>query len=502
MNLSKSRYCKGIQCPKMLWMDVNMPEQFDQSVMDKARLETGTAVGDLAMGYFGQFAEVLFSRSKVKMIAETRRLLNAKTNVIAEGAFSFKDNFCIADILRLVQDGYELIEVKSSAYSAGLGAEKVKAIYLDDMAYQTYVLTHCGLKIQKVCIMQLNRDYVSLGDLDIQKLFVLTDCTEQVFEMQQCIAANIERIKATIAQLGEPNITIGSRCNNPYECGYKGWCFRNLPSNNVFEIGWGMLGSKKDEAYNAGLITFDDVLNRGIMLSEKQSRQVATAVQNLSPYIDVEAVSAFLSKIKYPLYYLDFETCQQPVPLWDDTSPYEQIPFQYSLHIQDEPCISASHREFLAKEGIDPRRPLAERLCMDIPPIGACVLAYNMSFEKGCIKALAQLFPDFEEHLMGIHNQVIDLAEPFQSGAYYCREMGGSYSIKTVLPAMCPNDSALDYHALNLVHNGNEAMDAFSGLHTKSPEVIAETRAALLAYCKLDTLAMVKILEKLYRVVS
>jgi hypothetical protein len=103
---------------------------------------------------------------------------------------------------------------------------------------------------------------------------------------------------------------------------------------------------------------------------------------------------------------------------------------------------------------------------------------------------------------MGIHNQVIDLAEPFQSGAYYCREMGGSYSIKTVLPAMCPNDSALDYHALNLVHNGNEAMDAFSGLHTKSPEVIAETRAALLAYCKLDTLAMVKILEKLYRVVS
>jgi hypothetical protein len=125
-------------------------------------------------------------------------------------------------------------------------------------------------------------------------------------------------------------------------------------------------------------------------------------------------------------------------------------------------------------------------------------MAYNTSFEKARIKELALLFPNLAGHLLSIGNNMIDLAEPFRSGTYYCREMGGSYSIKSVLPALCPNDPELDYQALNFIHNGNEAMDAYSSLHTKPPEQIAEIRAALLAYCKLDTLAMVKILEKLY----
>ncbi|MCL2142183.1 MAG: DUF2779 domain-containing protein, partial [Methanimicrococcus sp.] len=157
------------------------------------------------------------------------------------------------------------------------------------------------------------------------------------------------------------------------------------------------------------------------------------------------------------------------------------------------------HKEFLAKEGIDPRRPLADHLCADIPK-NACVIAYNMAFEKGRIKELAALFPDLSDHLMSIHDNMIDLIIPFQSGAYYCKEMGGSYSIKSVLPALCPNDPKLDYNALNLIHNGSDAMNAYAALVNKSPEEIAKIRAALLAYCRLDTLAMVKILEKLYDV--
>lgn len=157
------------------------------------------------------------------------------------------------------------------------------------------------------------------------------------------------------------------------------------------------------------------------------------------------------------------------------------------------------HKEFLGREGIDPRRSLAERLCAVIP-MNACVMAYNISFEKKQTKGLACLFFDLTEHLMGIHDHMLDLMIPFQSGAYYRREMGGSYSIKKVLPALCPDDPELDYHALNLVHNGEEAMTAYASLHEKPPEEIAEILAALLAYCRLDTLAMVKILEKLYAV--
>jgi len=155
------------------------------------------------------------------------------------------------------------------------------------------------------------------------------------------------------------------------------------------------------------------------------------------------------------------------------------------------------HREFLAEEGKDPRRELAQRLCADIPK-NVCVLAYNMGFEKGRIKELAKLFDDLSAHLMKIHDNIKDLMQPFQKRAYYCREMGGSYSIKQVLPALCPDEAELDYHALDLIHNGEDAMTAYTELPGKSPEERRRIRAALLAYCRLDTLAMVKILERLF----
>jgi len=499
MNLSKTRYCKGIQCPKILWMDKNMPDMFDQSVMDETRLSVGNEVGDLAMGFFGDFTEVPYSKDFAEMTETTKRLLSVGTPVIAEATFACEGSACMVDILRASESGYEIIEVKSSTGSVGDGVEQVKPIYLHDMAYQVYVLTHCGIDITGVYIMQLNRDYVRHGELNIQELFAMTDCTGRVMDMQSDIPANISAIRSAAEQTDEPIIEIGNACNSPYECGYKKWCYRHLPKNTVFDIGWSMWGSKKDDAYNAGIVTFEDILEKGVGLSWKQRRQVETVVNDLPPQIDGGAIRAFLSTVRYPLYHLDFETYQQAIPQWDDVSPYAQIPFQYSLHIQNEPCGETKHVEFLADEGKDPRRPLAERLCADIP-MNACVLAYNMSFEKGRIKVLAGLFPDLASHLMNLHENMIDLANPFQSGAYYNREMGGSYSIKSVLPALIPNDPELDYNALNLIQNGSDAMDAFASLHKRTGDEITEIRKALLAYCRLDTLAMVRILEKLYEI--
>jgi len=494
MNLTKSKYCTGLQCPKILWLEKNMPEQFDQSTVDKGRIEIDNAVGNLAKGYFGAFTEVPFSWNKTEMIDETRRLLDAGTNVIAEASFSHKNNFCCVDILLKVKGGFELIEVKSSSASADDEPDDIEPIYFDDMAYQYYVVTKSGLKVKKVSIMQLNKNYVRLGKLDLQELFVLTDCTGHILDMQDELPENIAYIIDMAKQSVEPEVLIGSGCDG---CGFKKWCFRKLPPNNVFEIGWRMRSTKKDELYSAGIVSFEDILEGGIKLSEKQNRQVEAATRNLPPHINKDEIAAFLSTIKYPLYHLDFETYQQAIPLWDNVSPYMQIPFQYSLHIQDMPCGPVIHKEFLAKEGADTRRLLAERLCADIP-INVCVMAYNMSFEKSQIKGMARLFPDLAGHLMNIHDHMIDLMAPFQSGAYYCREMGGSYSIKKVLPALCSGDPELDYEALNHVHNGNEAMAVYASLHEKSAKEIDETRIALLAYCRLDTLAMVKILEKLY----
>ena len=496
MNLSKSKYCKGIQCPKILWMDKNKPELFDESVVNEALLNTGQQIGDLAMAYFGEFSEVTFTFDKAAMLAETERLLAAGTKVIAEASFSYDGNFCMVDILRAIPGGYELIEVKGSTGRAGDGPKEAKPIYLHDMAYQAYVLTGFGLQIKKVCLMQLNKDYIRKGDLDIQNLFVLSDCTDTIFQMKNDVPGRIEEIKAAATEQTEPTIDIGSHCDNPYECGYKGWCFRHLPKHNVFDIGWSMWGSKKEEAYKSGFISFQDVVNNGVKLSEKQALQVNTVLNNLPPKIDKTAIHNFLSTLRYPLYHLDFETFQQAIPMWDNVSPYMQIPFQYSIHVQSKPCGEGVHKEFLAKEGQDPREAFAKQLCMDVPK-DACVLAYNMSFEKTCIKNLAKQFPSHASHLMSIHDNMVDLAAPFRSGAYYCREMGGSFSIKSVLPALCPNDPELDYKALDLIQDGGDAMTAYASLHEKTQSEIEEIRKALLAYCKLDTLAMTKILDVL-----
>ena len=500
MNLSKSKYVAGMQCPKILWMDKNMPEQ--KAKKDNSRVVIGNMVGDVAMSYFGDYTEVVFDRKNMNgMIEETQRLLNANTEVIAEASFSHQGNFCSVDLLRKLDDGYEIFEVKSSSATADSDPRKVEQQYLDDMAYQYYVLTNCGLDIKKVSLMVINKNYVRHGQLDLQQLFVLIDCTEQVQDMQGTIAGNIREIKTITTSNEEPLCQIGSRCDKPYECAYKDWCFRNLPEHNVYDIGWSLWGSKKDEAYQAGHVTFADVLNSQIIpLKDSQLMQVQTVVQNLPPHIEVDAIRQFLQTLTYPLYHFDFETYQQVIPLFDGVRPYQVIPFQYSIHIQETPGADPTHKEFLAKEGVDARRELSERLCADIPR-NVCVLAYYASFERSRIREMAAEFPDLAGHLLQIEANILDLADPFKDGHYYCREMGGSYSIKSVLPALCPDDPELDYNSLSLIQNGGDAMNAYASLHEKSPEEVQEIRAALLAYCRLDTLAMVKVLEKLYGMV-
>ena len=232
--------------------------------------------------------------------------------------------------------------------------------------------------------------------------------------------------------------------------------------------------------------------NKKPKLNENQMRQVETALYHKPDEIDVDAIKDFLGTLSYPIYHLDFETFQMAVPEWEGCRPYEQIPFQYSLHIEYEDG-KLEHKEFLAKEGTDPRRALAESLCNDIP-MDVCGLAYNMSFERRVIWGLSEQYPDLAEHLLNIRENIHDLMVPFQKQHYYTEAMQGSYSIKYVLPALCPGDPELDYHNLDQVHNGSEASAAFADMANHTPKEIAELRANLLKYCGLDTYAMVKVL--------
>ena len=254
--------------------------------------------------------------------------------------------------------------------------------------------------------------------------------------------------------------------------------------------------SKKIEYYRKGIVSFADLSREAGIKNEKQLRQIAHVLSEQGDEIDRGSNRAFLAKLSYPLYFLDFETVQPVSPRYIGTKPYAQIPFQYSLHIIEREGGALQHREFLAEPGTDPRRALAEQLCADVP-MGACVTAYNKAFECTRLKELAETFPDLAAHLLNIRDNIVDLLVPFQSGWYYNRAMGGSFSIKSVLPALFPDDPALDYHILDEIHNGSEAMTAWPSMEHMSPEDRARTRQNLLEYCKLDTFAMVKVWEKL-----
>ena len=257
--------------------------------------------------------------------------------------------------------------------------------------------------------------------------------------------------------------------------------------------------TSKIKLYREGKVSYEDLLDTNI--NSKYKQQIEFELNNLEPYINKDNIKEELDSYYYPIYYLDFESYQVAVPEYDNTNPYMQMPFQYSLHYRLSEDGELLHKEFLSESNIDPRRKLAETLVSDIPK-DSCVLAYNMAFEKMIIKHLASIYPDLEEHLMNIHDHIKDLIVPFKNRDYYCKDMLGSFSIKYVLPALFPNDPTLDYHNLNLVHKGDEASRSFLSLRNLNDDDKKTLREALLRYCELDTYAMVKIHDKLKSIIE
>lgn len=487
LHLSKSKYCNAVQCPKMLWMQMNRPELFDDAVMNQTVLDNGSEVGDLAMGLFGEYVEVPFDNDLGKMIKKTEELLEAGTPTICEASFIYEGLFCSVDILRnLGGNRFELYEVKSST--------SVHDIYYHDVAFQYFVLTKLGYEVTKACLVHVNKEYIRHGELDIQELFRINDITDDVRARFAEVNSNLDFFSRYLDTVDEPERLLGEYCFKPYPCGFYKYCSKELPQPNVFQLA-GIHLSKKMEFYREGRVSFD-ALSNDKNINGKCMLQIEHEINDLPPLIDRRSITAFMRGLSYPIYFLDFESFQPAIPLYENSKPFEQIVFQYSLHYIEQEGGSLHHKEYLAEPGEDPRRGLAEQLCSDIPK-DVCVTAYNMGFEKGRIKGLAQLYPDLADHLMNIHDHIVDLMIPFRNKDYYCKAMQGSYSIKYVLPALFPDDPALDYHNLEGIHHGGEASAAFSNMQYMPPDQLKKTRHNLLKYCELDTYAMVKVWEKL-----
>ncbi len=490
MNMSKSKYCRGIQCEKILWLEKNRPDLIGKK--DESRMKTGQNVGEIAKGIFGDYTDIAYDKDMAKRVEMTKDALDDGSEIITEASFLFDDNFCSVDILKNLSDGVEIYEVKSST--------EIKDVYLDDISYQYFVLEKCNLNVKKAAIVYINNEYIRGDELDLNQLFRIEDITDIARQKQDEIKSNIDAIRDFMQNhgpLSEPSSEIDMHCFNPYECEFWDYCTRDLPKPNVFDI-HGMWKSKKIEKYHEGKVSFEDLKNE--KLNPKYLQQIDFEINGREPKINMQAICDVLDSLKYPLYFIDYETCQHAIPEFPKTKPYQQIPFQYSLHIIRNEGGPLEHREFLADENDENMiRTFAESMIGDMDGDGS-VIVYNKAFESSRNREIGEMYPEYKSEMERFNSNIVDLMVPFKSRDYYTKEMKGSYSIKYVLPALYPDDPDLDYHALPVVHNGGEASAAFLTLKDKTADEREEIRHGLLEYCKLDTLAMVKIWEKFRQV--
>ncbi|WP_083568595.1 DUF2779 domain-containing protein [Arcobacter sp. LA11] len=494
MNLSKSLYTKGIQCPKALWLKKYKKEVLtppDETAL--ARFETGNVVGDLACELFQNGVEIPYTTNFDEMIDQTTKHINDGIKYIYEATFNFNGILVLVDVLEIHENNVvSIYEVKSSS--------SVKDIYVHDTSIQYYVLKQLGFLIKTANVVHINSSYVRGNTLELDKLFTIADVTDEVVALQENIPTILKEFEIVLEdKINEPNIDIGKHCHNPYVCDAKDYCWkiqRAIPEYSIFNIF--NLGSKKQvELYTEGITKIEDIPD-DFAMTENQ-KQAVENYKSKETFINKEKIKEFVDTLTYPIYHLDFETFQQAIPEFKGISPYQQIPFQYSLHIEYADG-TLEHKEYLAKDGIDPRIEIAKRLCSDIPN-DVTVLAYNMSFEKGVIKRLASLYPELSIHLLSINENMKDLMIPFQKKYYVTPSMNGSYSIKYVLPALVP-EFAKAYKELDGVQNGSQAMNAFANISKMEEGEKQKMRNSLIEYCKLDTLAMVKVLEKLKEVIK
>ncbi len=486
--LSKSTFLKGLQCHKALWLNRYQPKLRDEiSAEQEAIFQRGHDVGKLARDLFPGGADSSpVNRDYAGAVKRTAELIESGEKVIYEAAFLYNGVLCLGDILVKGRGGWKLYEVKSST--------GVKDVYLPDAAVQYYIMTGCGITLTDVSIVYLNNQYVRQGDLDLNQLFTVESFLDKVEGMQAQIAEQVDELNKILSSKQVPDIEIGPHCSDPYDCDFLGHCWEHVPSPSVFDINR-LTTEKKFELYRSGIVKFEDI-PEDYPLNNRQQIQVDAQVLG-KKHIDKQEIARFLELLTYPHYYMDFETFMPAVPLFDNARPYQQIPFQFCVYRLGAEGAEPDLREFLADAGSDPREAFIHALIEATPAPGPIVV-YNKAFEATRIAELVGDFPKYEVELTDRQERLVDLLEPFAKGHYYAPSMGGSASIKVVLPALVKD---LSYNGLPL-SDGGMAMQAYEHLWVeKDAGRVKEIRDQLLEYCKMDTYGMVRIVEELGMIV-
>ena len=488
--LSKSKLVAYRQCPKRLWLEVHRPDLQEDSAGAQARFAAGNEVGDIARRLFDPKSKgVLLEPYEVGFeasFAQTRTLLQT-TQPIFEAGFQANGVRAFADVMLPVRTrgklAWKMVEVKSSS--------SVKDYHIDDAAIQMFAARAEGVALHSASIAHIDSSWVYQGGGAYDGLLTQVDVTEEAAGRQGDVAAWLGGAQKVVASRAEPKIAMGRHCNDPFECGFANYCQGLVPAakHPITQLPGSLKKALQALIQEKGLTELGDIPEEH--LNEKQ-RRVRTAALSGKTFFNHKGARAALEAHKLPAYFMDFETINFAVPIWKGTRPYQQIPFQFSVH-----RISRSgkleHHGFLDLSGKDPSRAFAKALINAVGTVGP-VFSYNASFEVKRIQELAGRFPRMAKALQALATRVVDLL-PITRDHYYHPAQMGSWSIKAVLPAMFPRDRALDYASLEGVQDGGMAMEAYA--EALRPETTAdrkhEIHRQLTAYCALDTLALVKL---------
>lgn len=485
--LSKSDYLRFLQCPRHLWLFKNRKgkvEQTELSLSSKRTIEEGNEVESYARLLFpnGKLAEGLYEEAH----NATKTLLDSGEKTIFQATVIVEGLLVMADILEYDEDNqYWIInEVKS--------ATEVDDDHISDTCFQKIAFEKAGFSIGRINLIHINNEYVRKGEIKPKELFNVEDISEQVKEIEPETKDSISIALKVASQDNEPMPKIVKQCNRNKvkQCPFIPHCWKNLPEYSIYDLN--RISEKKLVQLldsNASAIT--DIPLEGFPLTEKQENQLTAAVTD-KPMINKEAIKAELSGLEYPLYFLDYETFFPAIPLFDGYKPYQQMTFQYSLHVVEAEGEKAKHFEFLQKEYADPLPALPESLRANIGDTGTMIV-WNKTFEVLRNKEMGEMHPEYAPFFESLNSRVYDLMDIFTKQYYVHPAFKGSTSIKKVLPVLVPE---LSHSDLEISEGATASIKWFEMVSQNKDDGLYEN---LLEYCELDTLAMVRVFEALNR---
>lgn len=476
--LSKSRIQYNRQCPRRLWLHAYRPELAKIDPDMQMRFDVGNQVGEIARSLYPD-GMLIDATKQPQQLADTADALAGKPHPVFEATFEADGVLVRADLLLPDEGGYRLVEVKS--------AGEVKPSYLDDAAIQAWVIRKASIPVTRVEVAVIDKSFIYRGDGNYAGLLKQVDVTNATRTYESQVSTWVGAARDTLASK-EPLIDVGEQCESPNRCPFLSVCGpKRYPGERVYspvEI----LPYANELAIDLRLEGYDDMREVPVYrlknpIHQRIQRVCASGRFELSP----EAKEA-IEPLPYPRHYLDFETINPAVPVWPDTRPFQQIPFQWSCHVETRKGV-LEHKAFLAAGAEDPRRAFAESLVEALGRTGT-IFVYNAGTERSHMRHLALCFPDLAPALNASIARIVDLM-PIARHNYYHPEMLGSWSIKNILPTIAPE---LAYGNLD-VGSGTQAQRVF--MEQMDPALPdsrrAELRESLLRYCERDTLALVKV---------